>query len=36
MSEINVKVLGEEDWQVYRDLRLAALQESPAAFVDTL
>ena len=36
MSEINVKVLGEEDWQVYRDLRLAALQESPGAFVATL
>jgi GNAT superfamily N-acetyltransferase len=36
MSEISVKVLGEEDWQVYRDIRLAALQESPGAFVATL
>ena len=35
MSEISVKVLGEEDWRVYRDIRLAALQESPEAFVAT-
>ena len=35
MSEINVKVVGEEDWRVYRDIRLAALQESPEAFVAT-
>jgi len=33
MSEITVRALGEEDWQVYRDVRLAALQESPTAFV---
>jgi ribosomal protein S18 acetylase RimI-like enzyme len=36
MSEISVRVLGEEDWQAYRDIRLAALQESPGAFVATL
>ncbi len=33
MAEISVRVLGEEDWQVYRDLRLSALKESPGAFV---
>lgn len=32
MSEIVVRVLGEDDWQTYRDTRLAALQESPDAF----
>ncbi|MEP7035318.1 MAG: GNAT family N-acetyltransferase, partial [Actinomycetota bacterium] len=35
MSEISVRVLGDEDWQVYRKLRLAALEESPDAFVAT-
>ena len=33
MSEINVRALGEEDWQVFRDVRLAALQDAPEAFV---
>lgn len=33
MADINVRVLGEEDWQIYRDLRLEALRESPDAFV---
>lgn len=33
MSEINVRALGEEEWQVYREVRLTALQESPEAFV---
>lgn len=33
MSEINVRALGEEDWQQFRDIRLLALQESPEAFV---
>lgn len=33
MSEITVRALGEEDWQVYREARLAALRESPEAFV---
>lgn len=36
MSDINVRVLREEDWQAYRAVRLAALQESPDAFVATL
>ena len=35
MSEINVRVLREEDGQVYRDIRLAALREAPGAFVAT-
>jgi ribosomal protein S18 acetylase RimI-like enzyme len=35
MSEINVRVLSEEDWQQYRDIRLTALKESPEAFVAT-
>lgn len=33
MSEITVRALGEEDWQEYRTVRLAALRESPEAFV---
>ena len=36
MSEITVRALGEEDWQDYRSVRLAALRESPEAFVATL
>jgi ribosomal protein S18 acetylase RimI-like enzyme len=35
MSEINVRALGEEDWQRYRDIRLAALHDAPDAFVAT-
>jgi len=35
MSEINVRALGEEDWQQYREIRLAALRDSPEAFVAT-
>jgi len=35
MSEINVRALGPEDWQQYRDIRLMALQDSPEAFVAT-
>ncbi|MCK0113694.1 GNAT family N-acetyltransferase [Ornithinimicrobium sp. F0845] len=33
MSEISVRVLQEEDWPEYRDVRLRALKESPEAFV---
>jgi len=33
MSQINVRALGEEDWQHFRDIRLMALKDSPEAFV---
>ncbi|GAA2094532.1 hypothetical protein GCM10009841_05070 [Microlunatus panaciterrae] len=33
MSEITVRTLHEDDWQDYREVRLAALQESPNSFV---
>jgi ribosomal protein S18 acetylase RimI-like enzyme len=36
MAEVTVHVLGEEDWQAYRRLRLASLQEDPDAFVADL
>lgn len=36
MSDVTVRALGEDDWQIYRQTRLAALRESPAAFVSTL
>ena len=35
MSDITVRVLGEADWQRYREVRLAALKDSPDAFVST-
>jgi GNAT superfamily N-acetyltransferase len=35
MSEISVRVLEEDGWQDYRNVRLAALQESPQAFLAT-
>jgi GNAT superfamily N-acetyltransferase len=35
MSEISVRVLKEDDWHAYRDVRLAALRESPKAFLAT-
>jgi GNAT superfamily N-acetyltransferase len=35
MSEISVRVLREDDWEAYREVRLAALQESPEAFLAT-
>lgn len=33
MTEIGVRVLGEEEWEQYKVFRLRALQESPEAFV---
>jgi GNAT superfamily N-acetyltransferase len=35
MGEMAVRVLEEDSWQDYRDVRLAALQESPEAFLGT-
>jgi ribosomal protein S18 acetylase RimI-like enzyme len=35
MSEVTVRVLAEDDWDTYRQMRLAALKESPQAFVST-
>lgn len=35
MAEISVRVLGEDDWQEYRAVRLAALEDAPDAFVAT-
>jgi GNAT superfamily N-acetyltransferase len=35
MSEISVRALGEQDWRDYQAARLAALKESPEAFVAT-
>ena len=36
MTDISVRSLGEDDWQDYRLVRLAALRESPEAFVATV
>ena len=33
MSEITVRALSEDEWETYREVRLAALEESPDAFV---
>lgn len=33
MSEIHVRVLRQDEWQAYKDVRLRALRESPEAFV---
>jgi GNAT superfamily N-acetyltransferase len=35
MTDITVRVLTEDDWSLYRQLRLTALQDSPEAFVDS-
>lgn len=32
MSEIHVRLLAEDEWQTYKDVRLRALRESPDAF----
>ena len=36
MTDITVRPLGEDDWEDYRSVRLAALRESPEAFVATV
>ena len=36
MSKITVRVLDEPDWQLYRKVRLSALEESPGSFTATL
>lgn len=36
MTDITVRSLGEDDWQDYRSVRLAALRESPEAFAATV
>jgi hypothetical protein len=33
MNPVSIDRLGDDDWQTLRDLRLAALQDSPRAFV---
>ncbi len=35
MTDMTVRVLTEEDWPVYRALRLRALEDSPGAFAAT-
>jgi GNAT superfamily N-acetyltransferase len=32
MSEINVRILGVEDWKTYREVRLGALRDAPNSF----
>ena len=36
MAEILVRVLGESEWSLYRDVRLRALTESPSSFTASL
>ena len=36
MSEFSVRVLSEDEWELYREMRLRALRESPEAFVADL
>ena len=36
MSDIAVRPLGEDEWELYRSVRLSALEESPDAFAATL
>jgi GNAT superfamily N-acetyltransferase len=36
MAKITVRVLGESEWSLYREVRLRALAQSPSAFTATL
>jgi GNAT superfamily N-acetyltransferase len=36
MTELTVRVLGESDWSLYREVRLSALKESPRSFTASL
>ena len=33
MADIKVRILGEDEWQLYREVRLVALRDAPEAFV---
>lgn len=33
MADIRIRSLGEDEWQLYREVRLAALTDAPEAFV---
>lgn len=33
MADIDVRLLGDEEWQLFRDVRLRALEDAPEAFV---
>jgi ribosomal protein S18 acetylase RimI-like enzyme len=35
MSDVTVRALGAEDWEAYRQVRLAALKDSPEAFASS-
>lgn len=35
MADILVRLLGDDEWELYRTVRLEALRDSPAAFVAT-
>lgn len=35
MDDITVRILGEDEWQVYRQVRLRSLQDAPDAFAAT-
>ncbi len=33
MADIKVRLLDDDEWQLYREVRLAALRDAPEAFV---